>query len=222
MTYQNAMMIEPNEFKTPFNWAGVSFLLFMIGIPAIPAVFIVALVVMGSGVESPLSEMINARYFDMPLVIICHGISGIVFFVTMPFQFSPKLRQAKPRYHKINGYFAFISACVMAASGVWMHHVFLPNEFGARYVSLVIVAMAIFLAFVIAVKYAIKKDVKQHQRWVYFAAAASLAVVSPLFLEIIAMLMGNVGAELMHDYGRLIGLVLNFQIAHWLFKKNHG
>lgn len=222
MTYQNAMMIEPNELKTPFNWAGVSFLLFMIGIPAIPAVFIVALVVMGSGIESPLSEMINVRYFDMPLVIICHGVSGIVFFLTMPFQFSPKLRQTKPRYHKINGYFAFISACVMAASGVWMHHVFSPSEFGARYVSLVIVAIAIFLTFVIAVKYAIKKDFKQHQRWVYFAAAASLAVVSPLFLEIIAMLMGNVGAELMHGYGRLIGLVLNFQIAHWLFKKNHS
>ena len=47
MTYQNAMMIEQNDFKTPFNWTGVGFLLFMIGIPAIPAVFIVALVVMG-------------------------------------------------------------------------------------------------------------------------------------------------------------------------------
>lgn len=222
MTFQNAMITELNEFKTPFNWAGVSFLFFMIGIPAIPAVFIVALVVMGSGIESPLSEMINASYFDMPLVIICHGISGIVFFLTMPFQLSPKLRQTKPRYHKINGYSAFVSACVMAASGVWMHHVFSPNEFGARYVSLVIVAIAIFLTFVIAVKYAIKKDFKQHQRWVYFTAAASLAVVSPLFLEIIVMLIGNVGAELMHDYGRLIGLVMNFQIAHWLFKKSHS
>ena len=216
------MMIEPNEFKTPFNWAGISFLLFMIGIPAIPAIFIVALVVMGSGIESPLREMINSRYFDVPLVVIFHGISGIVFFLTMPFQFSPKLRQTKPRYHKTNGYFAFVSACVMAASGVWMHHVFSPTGFGARYISLVIVTIAIFLTFFIAVKYAIKKDFKQHQRWIYFAAAASLAVVTPLFLEVVVMILGNIGAYFLIDYGRLIGLFLNLLIAHWLFKKNHS
>ena len=208
-----------NTMKTPFNWAGVGFLLFMIGIAAIPAMFIVGVVFLGRDAGSTFGEIINAQYFNQPLVIICHGLSGIVFFITMPFQFSTRLRKTYPNYHKINGYAAFVSANAMAASGVWMHHVFSAHVFGARYVCLIIVALAICVTFAVAIYYAVQGNIKDHQRWIYYGAAASLAVVTPLFFEIIVVVLGGVGAALMYAYGRVIALIFNLLVTHQLYQK---
>ncbi len=226
MAHSTTTSFTQNNSKLPFNWRTVGFLLFLFGIPAIPAVFIVALVIAGALAPSLITPYINAQYYDVPIVILMHGISGVVFFLTVPFQFSQRLRESNAAFHKKNGYIAYVSACVMAASGVWMHHVFSPTELGARYFSLVFVAIAICASYSLAVFYAIQRDIKKHTRWVYYAVAASLAIITPLFLEIIAViLLGqiehlyNVAIQVMHGYGRLIAFFINIAIAQLLLRK---
>jgi len=213
---------------SPSNWKVVSLLFFLIGLPAIPAIFIVALVLLGPDAIAEASSLINTRYFELPAAILVHGVSGIVFFLSLPTQFSTRLRVTRPKMHRVMGRLAVMSACVMAISGVWMHLVFSPTDLGARFISLVIVAIAICISFSTAIVLAMKKNIAAHKVWMTRAVAITLAVVTPLFIEVILSLfidvaspVGELAISVLHDYDRLIGLVLNVLFLEVLMAKNH-
>jgi membrane protein CcdC involved in cytochrome C biogenesis len=173
--------------------------------------------------------LINARYFELPAAILVHGVSGIVFFFSLPTQFSTRLRVTRPKMHRVMGRLAVVSACVMAISGIWMHLVFSPANLGARFISLVIVAIAICVSFSIAIAYAMKKNITAHKIWMTRAVAVTLAVVTPLFLGVILSLfidvnstIGELAVSILNDYDRLLGLVLNLLLVEVCMNKKQG
>ncbi len=223
-----AIMINNNtkKSKTAFNWPIVGFLLFMTGIPGLPAIFILALVIMGPSGNEALSAAINTVYFDTPAAILVHGGAGVLFFLTMPFQFSPALRVKSPNWHKTGGRIALLSGYTMAISGIWMHHVLSPDSLGMRYVSLVILSIAMCTAFSIALWHIINRSIQAHRKWMIRAVAITLASVSPLFVEAILYLLFShlentfaIITQFQHDYGRLMGIAINLSIVEYIFFK---
>ncbi|HEY7774173.1 MAG TPA: DUF2306 domain-containing protein [Marinagarivorans sp.] len=212
----------PAKMKTkPFNWPIVGLLLFLAGIPAIPAPFLMTLAVMGPSANE-LSSIVNALHFQTPAAVLVHGSSGIAFFLSMPFQFSPLLRAKKPKRHKIAGIIALASGYVMALSGIWMHHVLSPDSFGARYLSLVTLSAAICIAFSMALTHILNGNVPAHRAWMCRAVAITLGVVTPLFIDILLYLASNSTGnslatlyQLQHDYGRLLGMAINLGIVEY-------
>ncbi|WP_019030083.1 DUF2306 domain-containing protein [Colwellia piezophila] len=207
-----------------FNWPVVGFLLFMTGIPGIPAFFILAVVALGADVGESFSSVVNVLYFETPAAIFVHGGAGILFFLTMPFQFSPALRNKKSNWHKTGGRIALLSGYVMAVSGVWMHHVLSPDSFGMRYVSLVILSIAMCTAFSLALWHIINRNFDVHRKWMIRAVAITLAVITLLFVEaILFLLFGQlentfaVISQFQHDYGRLVGITINLIIVEYIF-----
>ena len=218
---------KPSVDPIPFNWRTVGCLLFLFGIPGIPAIFILGLTAVGVMSPERMTDVINAQYYETPFVIFIHGMSGVVFFLSMPFQFATRLRFRHPKLHRINGYVAFLSACLMGASGVWMHLVFASDTVNTQLLISLIIALAICLNFSVAIYYAIKRHIESHQRWIYFATAASLAVVSPVLLELLALPIQAVNiswyqktSHLLNEYGELLALLLNTALAQWMFRKN--
>ena len=117
----------------PFNWPVVGLLLFLTGIPAIPAVFLLILVAMGPSAIEGASSIIHHTHFDTPAAIYVHGLAGIVFFLTMPFQFSPKIRIRNLAWHKMSGRIALLSGYTLALSAPWIHLVMTPQALGPRF-----------------------------------------------------------------------------------------
>ena len=171
MNVKNRQFREANS-----QWKTVSALYFLFAIPGAPAMCIVAMVMLGPQASGGASNLINPTYFNTYLAIIVHGISGAMFFISLPMQYSNRIKAYSARWHKIMGRVAVCSACTMAISGVWMHHVLSPHELGARYVSLIIVSVAICFCFIIATYFAITKKLKYHTLWLRRAVASSLAV----------------------------------------------
>lgn len=212
--------------KTSFNWPIVGFLLFMTGIPGVPAIFLLALVIIGPSVGADMTSLINAVYFQTPAAILVHASSGVLLFLTMPFQFSPALRKKNSNWHKLGGRIALISGCVLAVSGVWMHHVLSPDTLGMRYASLVIMSIAMCATFSLALWHIINGNVQVHRKWMIRAVAITLAAVTPLFVEaIIYLLFGQLESafallsKIQHDYGRLLGIAINLAIVEFIFIK---
>jgi len=215
-----------NEINIPFNWPVVGTLLFLTGIAGIPAIFLVALVAMGPSEIEIISTMINTLHFETPAAIFVHGVSGILFFLTMPFQFSPRLRANNLNRHKIAGRIALISGYVMAISGVWMHNVLSPDSQGTRYVVLILMSLTICFTFSIALWHVIKRNIPKHQRWMARAVAITLAAVTPIFVELLIMALFShfdrlytILIELQYDYGRLVGIIINLVIVEIIFSK---
>lgn len=208
----------------PFNWPVVGMLLFLTGIPGIPAIFLIAMVlfvVISSGGEpaQSIQSMINPLHLGTPAAIVVHGGAGILFFLTMPFQFSPRLRKKHVKWHRTAGMIAVLSAFVMAVSGVWMHHVLSPGEFGMRYVSLVIMSIAICVTFALGLSFIFKRNIEAHRRWMARGVAVLLAAVTPLFVDIIFMIGFSFNDSLLqsvqmlqYEYGRLFAIVLNLSV----------
>jgi len=210
----------------PYNWPVVSTLLFLTGIAAIPAMFAVVMVAIGgSGVEGD-SSFINHLHFATPSAMFVHGGSGILFFLTMPFQFSPRVRMNNLKRHKLAGRVAVVSGCVMALSGIWMHNVLSPESQGTRYSILIITSVAICICFLIAVWHIKKGNIHVHQLWMARAVAIVLAAITPLFIDIIIVLVFShfeaiyqILIQFQYDYGRLLGIVINLAIVEMFMTK---
>jgi len=212
--------------NTPYNWPVVGTLLFLTGIAGIPAMFgivMVALAVLGFGGEP---SFISSIHFSKPGAMFIHGGAGILFFLTMPFQFSPKVRDNNPKRHKLAGRIAVISGCIMAISGVWMHNVLSPESQGIRYSILIMTSMAICSSFLIALWYVIKGNIQVHQLWMARAVAIVLAAITPLFIDIFILIIFSdlevifkMLTQFQYDYGRLLGIVINLSIVEIIMRE---
>lgn len=214
----------PQFNNVPFNWPVVTFLLLMTAIPGVPAIFIVTLVALGPSVDGNISSVVNAVYFETPAAILVHGSSGVLFFLTMPFQFSPALRMKYANWHKVGGRIALLSGYVMAISGVWMHHVLSPNSVDMRYFSLVIMSAAMCATFSLALWHIVNGNIQKHRQWMIRAVAITLGAITPLFVgAIISVLFGQFDtlfatlSKFQYDFGRLVGMGINLIVVEFVF-----
>jgi len=207
------------------QWPLVLTLWLLSAIPGIPAALIIGLLLLQPTESMLFVKLVNPLYLSSPWAVLLHGGSGVVFFLTMPWQFSPKLRLRYPVWHRLSGRLVLFSAYLMAISGVWMHLYLTPDELGVRFIGLLVITLAMVGAFSMALMAILKRRIEQHQRWMYRSVAITLAVVTPNFIEVAAFLtVGQFNyfkpllATFFHDYGRLLGLVLNLLIANYLLR----
>ena len=211
--------------KPSNNWPVVIVLFLLMAIPGIPAFIIVGSVLIGLGANELPLAFVNGLYLSKPWAVVVHGISGALFFLAAPFQFSPALRQKYTQLHRYSGYLVFVSGYVMALSAVWMHHVLTPSDMGPRYIGLVSMAVGMCVSFTLALKHIIQRNVAEHQAWVIRALAITLGAVTYLFVEIaFSLTLGQIEglkpmlAGLLYDYGRITAVVVNLMIAERFIK----
>lgn len=219
--------------KCDHNWLIVSTLWLLLAIPGIPAMLIVSVLIVAllfGPVESPLLlSLLNPSYITSPWAVLVHGSSSVIFFLMMPWQFSPAIRHKHPGWHRVNGRLVLLSAYTMAFSGIWMHLWLTPEELGMRFIGLLALSCGMVLAFSMAFYAVLNRQFDRHHRWMCRAVAMTLAAVTPLFVEAIAELpLGQVSgiqpwlAPFFHDYGRLLGMAGNLLVVEWWLKKHVG
>lgn len=209
-----------------FNWPIVSVLLFINAIPGIPAIFILSILGLGLGGMPIQNDFINPVYYQKPLVIFIHGLFGIAFFVTAPFQFSTFLRLRYKQWHRLAGCITIMSGIGIALSGIAMHQMLTPEVQGARFVSLVIFSVLMSLSFLIGFYFAWQKKLASHQRWMNRAIAISATPVTlfliEVFLELFSGYIDTFGAIklFLYEYGRLVCVVLNIFVVENFVNKS--
>ena len=209
-----------------FNWPIVGSLLFLTSLAGLPAIALVTITLLGPNAIAGVSSLLNQVYFETPAALYVHGGSGIIYFITMPWQFSPKVRHNYPTWHKVAGQIVLISGCVMAVSGIWLHQVLSPQEQGPRFYSLIFTSAMICLAFAMALSQIIKRKIQAHQRWMARAVALTLTAITPLFVDLLILILFShfnatydIIVKLHFDYGRLLAIVINLTIVELAFSK---
>lgn len=208
----------------PRQWPLVLTLYLLLAVPGIPALLIILVLLGQSWLPAELLSLINPRYLQTPAPVLLHAGSGVLFFLTVPLQFSALLRQRLPRWHRHSGRVAFGSGLLMAASGIWLHHFLTPADLGVRYVGLWALSLCIIGCFSMAFYRVRQHRVTAHQRWMCRGVAAVLATLSGLLLELMAAFtLGQLDgwqtavSQWQHDYARLLALGLNLLVleAYW-------
>ncbi len=217
--------VQPGQFDptktnstatTTKHWPLVSALFVLLAVPGIPALLIIVLILFHPLLPATLTGLVNPLYLQTPLPILLHGLSGVVFFLLIPLQFSAGLRRTHPNWHRRAGRIGISSALLMAVSGIWMHHFLTPTDLGPRYVGLWALSLCIIGCFSMAFHQVRQRRFAAHQRWMYRGIAAVLATVSTLLLEVfVALTLGQLNilqpllVQWQHDYARLCALMLN-------------
>ena len=195
----------------------------MTGIPAIPAIFIVANLIMGAPANGSDHAFVNMSYFTIPMPVIVHGVAGIFFFLFMPFQFSSVLRKKYTRYHRLAGAIVITSGITIACSAPWMHHAFSSEASLARYVGLLSMSVCIVISFSIALKAITQANIEKHRIWMVRSIAITLGPITAALFEIPIFLILNSFNQLtpemiqfVSNYDRLYGMSINLAIVEYL------
>lgn len=213
-----------SDASRTWQWPLVLILYLLLAVPGIPALLIILLLLGQSWLPAELLSLVNPRYLQTPAPILLHAGSGVLFFLTVPLQFSARLRQRMPRWHRHSGRLALCSGLLMAMSGIWMHHFLTPADLGPRYLGLWALSLTIIGCFSMAFYRVRQRRFIAHQRWKCRGLAAVLATLSGLLLELVAALtLGQLDgwqlavSQWQHDYARLTALGLNLLVleAYW-------
>ena len=223
--YKNSTM--SNVESASNNWPVVTMLFLLLAIPGLPALAIVMSVLVGLVSDELPLAFVKSLYLSKPWAVLVHGLSGVLFFISAPFQFSSGLRSKRPKLHKYSGYLVFVAGIIMAVSAIWMHHTLTPNDVGPRYVGLVAMSFTMCISFTVAVKHIVQRNIFAHHAWMIRAIAITLAAVTYLFVEItFSLTLGQIESlkpliiNLLYDYGRFIAIVGNLIVAEYLIKRS--
>lgn len=116
----------------------------------------------------------NARFVEAPLAVSLHILSASLFCIVGALQFSSRLRQGSPRWHRAAGRIVVASGICAALSGLWMTVTYpIPPELqgGLLYGVRVCVGLAMVLSIFRAVSAVMGGDIATHRAWMIRAYA---------------------------------------------------
>jgi len=119
------------------------------------------------------------------LSIATHLATAFIVMASGCLQFIPRLRNSHPRFHRWNGRLYLTAGLTLSAAGVYM--TWFRSRIGdlSQHVGSTLNAVLIWLFAVIAIRYAIRRDIAAHRRWAlrfFVVLSASFFIRLMLFL----------------------------------------
>lgn len=205
----------PEPLKT--NWIIVTGLLMLGALPALPAGFIVSLLIQGEP-----HDFVRPIYNERPFPIALHAVAGIVFWLSVPLQFSTRVRQNRPRLHKISGRIALLAALVLSLSSLWLI-VFNPPVAGWLHrATLGVTAVGTLFAFAMALWAVKNHKIAKHRAWVMRAVGIAYGASTTAFVAIPVYLAFGEFPAWMEEVNRLIGLLVNLVFVEWWLRRKRA
>lgn len=170
----------------------------------------------------PLLLPANARMTASPAPVAVHIISAVAYAFVGAFQFSGRIRRARPGWHRKAGRVLVVLGLTVAFSAVWMTLLY-PRQPGTGELAYVLrlafgsgMAASIILGFT-----AIRRgDVARHRAWMTRAYALALGAGTQVFtLGIGDAIFGS--SELTTDLSLGAAWAINLAVAEYVIRR-HG
>ncbi len=163
---------------------------------------------------------VDARIDASPLPVIVHIASVIPYSLLGAFQFSSRLRQRHPRWHRTAGRLLVPLALAVAFSGLWITLAYAPKPgSGLLLVGFRIAVGTAMAASVVLGFAAIRRgDVTRHRAWMTRAYALALGAGTQAFTGAIGP--GLVGTSVLaHDLTMGAAWAINLAVAEFAIRR---
>ncbi len=176
---------------------------------------------LGQGDVGAEHQMASTHYFNMPVPIIIHIISGSFFNIFVPLQFAKQIRSRWPKLHRYLGRCLLICALGFGFSGLWMNH-FYPQYGGVlKYLGIAVHCLVLVVSLLLAYRAIRRGDVESHKAWMMRMTAAALSPATQRLFIIPTYLL--IGEDLVTDVviaGVIwFGLAVNLGFVEWILRK---
>ncbi len=166
----------------------------------------------------------NERFMAMPVPILLHIISSLIFGLIGSFQFVPNIRERHRYWHRRAGKFIAISGLLSALSGLWMT-LFYPaaaNDGDALFYVRLFIAPTMAVCILIAIYYVARKKYHQHGNWMVRAYALALGAGTQVFTHLGYMIVIGTPFGPSRDAMMTLGWLINIIFAEWLILRGRG
>lgn len=131
------------------------------------------------------------------LVVAMHLLSAVIVIVAGALQFVPQIRSRFPRFHRWNGRLYVLTALTLSGAGLYMQWV--RGTFGDVTLGIgsTLNAVLIWVCAVMALHYAIARDLPRHRRWTLrlFLVVSAAWFFRAAFFLILVIFKGPVGFD---------------------------
>lgn len=163
----------------------------------------------------------NARFFASPLPVIVHIVSVSLYAILGAFQFVPRLRQRRNRWHRIAGRIVIPFGLVVALSGLWMT-LFYPWPAGdgvILYGLRLFFGSAMLLSILLGVAAIRRRDFAQHGNWMLRGYAIGMGAGT----QALILMAGDMIVGPPSEFSRAVLMgaawVINLAVAEWIIRK---
>ena len=202
--------------------------------PILTGLFLLALVPSAAGAVrfteltgGPERTADNARFLDLPLPVLVHIPSVIVFSLLGALQLAPRFRARNRRWHRIAGRVVFVAGLGTAGSGLAMtaFQALPATDNAVLNTARYIVGTAMIVALVLGVRAARRRDLHTHRAWMLRAYALGMGAGTQVFTNIPLLVL--VPADSPHfTTARGIAMtaawVINAAVAEYLIRRRRA
>jgi len=163
----------------------------------------------------------NARFFADPLPVVLHVLSSGLYFLVGAFQFSTRIRNRHPEWHRAAGRILVPAGLISAATGMWMAVAY-PPVFGdgaALTIIRLVVGGGMCMFICLGVAAIRRRAFVEHRAWMMRAYALGIAAgTQPLTLGVVFLLLGAFN-DAKYTLGMAAGWLANIVVAEWLIRR---
>jgi len=162
----------------------------------------------------------NVRFFVSPLPVVVHIISVSLYAVLGAFQFVPRLRQRRNRWHSMVGRMLIPCGLAVALSGLWMT-LFYPWPAGdgiLLYGLRLLFGSAMLLAILLGTDAIRRRDFVRHGNWMLRGYAIGLGAGTQVFTLMIGELIAGPPSVLSRAILMGAAWVINLTVAEWIIR----
>lgn len=184
-------------------------------IPTLPGLLVLSGILAGPDHSEFFADLVNPRYFDIPVPIIAHIAAAAVFCLCAPFQFSTRLRMRAPGLHRRLGWVAVVAGVIFGLSSLPALGPVPTGVAWVRYCGLVAAGIGFSVAVTCAVFAIRNRNVAMHRAWALRAAAIGLMGGSRILIEAFAFLVFGDVSELMGGIGIWLAIGANLCLVEY-------
>ncbi|MFC4588951.1 DUF2306 domain-containing protein [Sphaerisporangium corydalis] len=163
----------------------------------------------------------NARYVVMPLPVMLHIPSAVLFCVLGALQFAPRFRRRRPGWHRVTGRLLVPCGIVAAASGLWMtlfagRH---PADGDLLAVIRVMFGTAMIAAIVLGFVAIRRRDFARHRAWMIRGYAIGQGAGTQVLTHLPSLLIFGPPGQFTKAMLMLAGWLINIAVAEWIIRR---
>jgi uncharacterized membrane protein len=173
----------------------------------------------------------NARFMAVPLPVVLHILSSVIYCVLGAFQFSTSFRRRNPNWHRASGRILIPLGLISAISGLWMTQFYphpaingplIPANFDGQYLYAIRLLVGAAMAAFICLGFAAirRRDVASHRAWMMRGYALGIGAGTQAFTHIPWFLFATMHGELARAICMAAGWGINLSVAEWLISRN--
>jgi hypothetical protein len=162
----------------------------------------------------------NPRIAGSPSPAVLHIVGGGVFLVLGALQFSPRMRQRHPTWHRRSGRALMLLGVTAALAALWMT-LFYPRQIGTGsilHTMRLIFGTALAVTIILAFRAIKRRDAAQHRAWMIRAYAIALAAgTQAVTIGVGEAIFGK--AVLTTDLSTSAGWIINLAVAEVIIRR---